>query len=770
MTTTTTTTDRDDTSPAEDPGTRSNPNFIDNDVDRIPDRTFRDYDLDDRVVDALEAQGITHPFPIQELTLPVALTGQDIIGQARTGTGKTLGFGLPMIERLDKDADHTQALIVTPTRELCIQVHDQLRICEAVGLTSTTVYGGVGYEEQTEALQGGVDIVVGTPGRLLDMLGRGILDLSRVSCVILDEADEMLDMGFLPDVERLLDAANPGGDRHTMLFSATMPATVVKLARRYTDSPLFMGADSVQHETAPTVEQHFFQVYRMDKPRVLARVLQQPDRGNAYVFTRTKAMADRLVRELGDLGVDAIAIHGDLRQAAREKNLTRFRDGRTSVLCATEVAARGIDVDNVTHVVNYDIPDDEKMYLHRIGRTARAGASGVAITFAEHNELARLEMIRKAVDEVGETPEVFSTSELLTELFDLPDETPWDHLASAASGSSGSRSSGSRSGGSRSGGSSAGGSRSGGSRSNGSRGRGQRTGDDARGSASRSRSRGGTGRDRVEHDSGGDEGRDRRRSRTVVRDDDSATGRDESTARRSGRDGDATSRSRSSSGGGRDRARDDDRDGRADGRDGGRSEARDGGRADARSGGRDGRSGGRDQATGSRRTAGGARVRARGGKPVDQQRDTGRRDGADGGSGGSSRTRDRARSRGGSGSGGGRSRGSSGSGSSGSGSSGRGGSRDDGDRRGGGRDGGDSTSRGGNAGRGGGNRNRGGRGGRSGGGRGRSGRGGSTGSQRGPREGHVELPTDVRPTSAGPAARGEGQPRHGRPVVVEDLA
>ena len=424
----------------------SNPNFIENDLDRVPDKSFRDYPLDDRLVDALEAKGISHPFPIQELTLPVALKGQDIIGQARTGTGKTLGFGLPMIQRLDPDAPHTQALIVTPTRELAIQVYEELRVCEAMGYTSCTVYGGVGYDEQIEALDGGVDIVVGTPGRLLDMIGRGHLDLSKAGCVILDEADEMLDMGFLPDVERILDSANSEG-RHTMLFSATMPASVVKLARRYTDSPLFMGADSSDNETAPTVDQYFFQVYRMDKPRLLARILQQPNRGNAMVFTRTKAMADRLVRELEELGVPAIAIHGDIRQAAREKNLDKFRSAEVDVLCATEVAARGIDVENVTHVVNYDLPDDETMYLHRIGRTARAGAKGAAITFAEHNELARLHMIKKAVDQSdNDTLEVFSTSDELVELFELPDETPWAHLSKKAKSSGG----GGRSGGGRS--------------------------------------------------------------------------------------------------------------------------------------------------------------------------------------------------------------------------------------------------------------------------------------------------------------------------------
>ncbi len=226
-----------------------------------------------------------------------------------------------------------------------------------------------------------------------------------------------------------------------MLFSATMPNEIVRLARRYMTHPTFLRAASDESDVAPTVEQHFFLVHRMDKPRVLARILQSPERGSVYVFTRTKNMADRLVSELGDLGVPAIAIHGDLRQATREKNMDRFREGKADVLVATEVAARGLDVENVTHVVNYDCPDDEKMYLHRIGRTARAGAEGVAVTFATFNEVDRLNVIRKAVDADRDIDEVFSTSPELTERFELPDETPWDHLARTG-GDNGGRSSG----------------------------------------------------------------------------------------------------------------------------------------------------------------------------------------------------------------------------------------------------------------------------------------------------------------------------------------
>jgi superfamily II DNA/RNA helicase len=391
-------------------------------------KTFRDLGVDDVLCDALEAQGITHPFPIQELALPLALDGNDLIGQARTGTGKTLAFGLPLLQRLDPSRKVTQALVIVPTRELCVQVHEDLKVGAEKGLSTISVYGGTPYEAQIEALTTGVHVVVGTPGRLLDHLNRGNLDLSEVRTLVLDEADEMLDMGFLPDVERLIEGCNP--ERHSMLFSATMPTEIVKLARRYMSHPTFTRADTEQHETAPNVEQHFFTVHRMDKPRVLARILQSPNRGGAYVFVRTKMMADRLVDELEGLTIPAVAVHGDLRQQTREKNLDRFRDGRADVLVCTEVAARGIDVAGVTHVVNYDCPDDEKMYLHRIGRTARAGQAGVAVTFAEFNEVDRLNVIRKAVGATDtEAKQIFSTSAELTELFDLPAERPWDHLA-----------------------------------------------------------------------------------------------------------------------------------------------------------------------------------------------------------------------------------------------------------------------------------------------------------------------------------------------------
>ncbi|MEX0868925.1 MAG: DEAD/DEAH box helicase, partial [Nitriliruptoraceae bacterium] len=391
-------------------------------------KTFRDLGVAEELCAALERTGITDAFPIQELSLPLALAGNDLIGQARTGTGKTLAFGLPLLQRIDPSTAQTQALVVVPTRELCVQVTNDLRIGTELGVRVVSVYGGVGYDEQIDALTTGAHVVIGTPGRLIDHLNRGNLDLSNVTELVLDEADEMLDMGFLPDVERLIEAAT-GTDRHTMLFSATMPTEIVRLGRRYMHQPTFTRAESQEVDTAPNVAQHFFQVHRMDKPRVLARILQAPGRKGVFVFVRTKHMADRLVTDLEELGTPAIAIHGDLRQTTRERNLDRFRSGKATVLVATEVAARGLDVTDVTHVINYDCPEDGKMYLHRIGRTARAGQEGVAITFAEHNETARLDVIRKTIGATDtDIVEVFSTSPSLTELFDLPAETPWEHF------------------------------------------------------------------------------------------------------------------------------------------------------------------------------------------------------------------------------------------------------------------------------------------------------------------------------------------------------
>ena len=375
------------------------------------------------ICDALERAGITTPFAIQEMTLSVALLGTDLIGQARTGTGKTLAFGIPVMQRsvAPKDPDYSelpqgkpQALIVAPTRELALQVSGDLALASKDrGLRVLTVYGGVGYEPQLDALTEGVDIVVGTPGRLIDLADRRALDLSHVHAVVLDEADEMLDLGFLPDVEKLLSKTPE--TRQTMLFSATMPSAIVTLARRHMRHPMNIRAESSYDTTmVPATAQFIYLAHDLDKPEMIGRILQAEDAGKMIVFTRTKRQAQRIADDLEERGFKSNALHGDMAQVAREKALTRFRDDKLQVLVATDVAARGIDVAGVTHVINYTCPEDDNAYVHRIGRTGRAGASGIAITFVDWADLHRWKMINKTLDLPFDEPqETYSTSEHL---------------------------------------------------------------------------------------------------------------------------------------------------------------------------------------------------------------------------------------------------------------------------------------------------------------------------------------------------------------------
>jgi superfamily II DNA/RNA helicase len=395
--------------------------------------TFRDLGVMPGICDALDRKGITHPFPIQEMTLSVALGGADLIGQARTGTGKTLAFGIPLLQRstasdapeyADLVEGKPQALVVAPTRELALQVSGDLHLAsEDIGLRVLTVYGGVGYEPQLEALQSGVDVVVGTPGRLLDLADRRALDLSHVHALVLDEADEMLDLGFLPDVERLI--AKTPEKRQTMLFSATMPSAIVALARRHMRHPMNIRAESAADtQTVPATAQYIYQAHDLDKPEIIARVLQADDCEKTIVFTRTKRQAQRVADDLAERGFSAAPLHGDLQQAAREKAMTRFREDKVRVLVATDVAARGIDVRGVSHVINYTCPEDEKTYLHRIGRTGRAGASGVAITFVDWSDLHRWTMINNALDLPFPTPpETYSTSPSIYADLGIPEGT-----------------------------------------------------------------------------------------------------------------------------------------------------------------------------------------------------------------------------------------------------------------------------------------------------------------------------------------------------------
>ncbi|MGD0607241.1 MAG: DEAD/DEAH box helicase [Streptosporangiaceae bacterium] len=380
--------------------------------------------MSDDICRGLEAAGIFATFPIQALTLPLALRGQDIIGQARTGTGKTLAFGIPLLQMLgDAPSGAPRALVVVPTRELAIQVADDLRIA-AVNLPARilTVYGGRAYEPQIDALEAGVDIVVGTPGRLLDLVERRHLNLGSVQALVLDEADKMLDLGFLPDVERIVKRTPDG--RQTMLFSATMPGDVVTLARRHMRQPTNIRAEGHGAPAPPpNTRQHVFRAHQMDKIEVLARVLQARDRGLTMVFCQTKRAADQVAVALETRGFAVATVHGDLGQGQRERALRAFRSGKVDVLTATEVAARGLDVDDVTHVVNYECPDDDMTYVHRIGRTGRAGRAGVAVTFVDWRDMHRWKLINDALN-LGkpEPEETYSTSEHLYEQLDIPRE------------------------------------------------------------------------------------------------------------------------------------------------------------------------------------------------------------------------------------------------------------------------------------------------------------------------------------------------------------
>ncbi len=377
--------------------------------------TFAELGADPRIAQALADEGIERAFPIQEQCLPLALEGKDLIGQAKTGTGKTLGFGIPLLQRLDLVTDRTrpQALVVVPTRELCVQVANDLQQAgRLMDVRVLAVYGGRAYEPQIEALTKGVDVVVGTPGRVIDLMTRKDLSLARVGTLVLDEADEMLDMGFLPDVEKIV-AATPSS-RQTLLFSATMPGQILALARRYMTQPTHIRAAAPGDEssTVDAIEQHVWRAHPMDKTELIARILQAQDRGLCMVFTRTKRKAQRICDELTERGFAVATVHGDLGQGAREQALRAFRGGKVDVLVATDVAARGIDVEGVTHVVNYECPEDEKTYLHRVGRTGRAGASGVAVTLVDWEDISRWQMINRALGlPFAEPLETYSTSD-----------------------------------------------------------------------------------------------------------------------------------------------------------------------------------------------------------------------------------------------------------------------------------------------------------------------------------------------------------------------
>jgi len=394
--------------------------------------TFADLGVRDEIVRALAEEGIEHPFAIQELTMPLALAGDDLIGQARTGMGKTYAFGVPLLHRITADIDRPltgapRALVVVPTRELCLQVYDDLAGAarylttdEGRKLSVVSIYGGRPYEPQIEALRKGADVVVGTPGRLLDLAQQGHLHLGGLSVLVLDEADEMLDLGFLPDIERILRLTPDS--RQSMLFSATMPDPIITLARTFMNQPTHIRAEAPHSAaTHDTTEQFVYRAHALDKVELVSRVLQAEGRGATMVFTRTKRTAQKVSDELAQRGFKVGAVHGDLGQIAREKALKSFRTGDIDVLVATDVAARGIDIDDVTHVINYQCPDDEQAYVHRIGRTGRAGKTGVAVTLVDWDELSRWDLIDKALGlDCPDPAETYSSSAHLFAELNIP--------------------------------------------------------------------------------------------------------------------------------------------------------------------------------------------------------------------------------------------------------------------------------------------------------------------------------------------------------------
>lgn len=390
--------------------------------------TFAALGVAAELLDALAEQSITNTFSIQELAVPLALEGRDLIGQARTGMGKTYAFGVPLLDRVFDDAriaelDGTpRALVVVPTRELAVQVGEDLhRTAKYTPVRCATIYGGTPYDEQLSELERGVDVVIGTPGRLIDLHDRGDLDLGHVAILVLDEADEMLDMGFLPDIQKLWSALPDS--LQTMLFSATMPAPILTLARSMMRTPVHMRAESADASaTHATTNQVVFQSHRMDKPEVLARILQARGRERTIIFARTKRTAASVAEDLARRGFLVGTVHGDLRQEARQKSLDAFRSGEVDILVATDVAARGIDVDEVTHVINYQTPDDPMTYVHRIGRTGRAGHSGTAVTLVGFDEVYKWEQINDELELAQPTPPTwFSTSPELFDALDIPE-------------------------------------------------------------------------------------------------------------------------------------------------------------------------------------------------------------------------------------------------------------------------------------------------------------------------------------------------------------
>jgi superfamily II DNA/RNA helicase len=387
-------------------------------------RTFESLGVSEELTKALADEGIVSAFPIQALTVADALAGRDVCGKAKTGSGKTLAFGVPLLQRAKatRDAEDRRpapsrparplALVLLPTRELAVQVHDVLApLAQKLGLRAVAVYGGADIDRQVARLRKGVDLVIATPGRLIDLGDRGEIAVDQLETLVLDEADRMADMGFMPQVEWVLRRLDQ--PHQTLLFSATLDGAVDRLVKRYLSDPVFHEVASTT-QTVTQMEHRFLQVHQMDKVKVAAAICRSQEK--SLVFVRTKRGADRLVENLAKEGVRAAAIHGDLRQTNRERALADFSNGKLSVLVATDVAARGLHIEGVDGVIHFDPPEDHKAYLHRSGRTARAGRSGVVVSLALWNQLVEMEVIQRRLGLRIPIVEMFSNDPRLADL------------------------------------------------------------------------------------------------------------------------------------------------------------------------------------------------------------------------------------------------------------------------------------------------------------------------------------------------------------------
>jgi superfamily II DNA/RNA helicase len=387
---------------------------------------FDSLGVEPALVEVLASQGITTAFPIQAMTVADALAGRDVCGKAKTGSGKTLAFGVPMLQRTmgneATEPGRPRGLVLVPTRELAVQVHDVLEpLADAIGLRLVAVYGGADIDRQVKKLRRGVDVIIATPGRLIDLGDRGELTVADIETLVLDEADRMADMGFMPQVEWVLRRLER--DHQTLLFSATLDGAVDRLVSRYLTDPVMHEVASPQ-TTVEEMEHRFLHVHQMDRVKVAAAICRNVSK--SIVFVRTKRGADRLVEQLRKEGVDASAIHGDLRQANRERTLKDFSEGKLPALVATDVAARGLDIDAVDVVIHFDPPEDHKAYLHRSGRTARAGEAGVVVTLVQWNQVLEVERIQTRIGLRMPIVEIFSNDPRLANLAE------WDPSEDAA--------------------------------------------------------------------------------------------------------------------------------------------------------------------------------------------------------------------------------------------------------------------------------------------------------------------------------------------------